>query len=64
MEDILIVVVPVIVSFLIGLIIKSPAYQSTKKLGKMIFDAVEDDKITADEAKAIYDAIKGLVKKE
>lgn len=61
MEDILLTVIPIVISFLIGLIIKSPAYQTTKKLGKMVFDAIEDDKITEEEARAIYEAIKNLI---
>lgn len=54
MEDLIFAVGPYLISFLIGLVIKSPIYSGVKTVMK----ALEDDKLTEEEMRAIYDAFK------
>ena len=50
--EIILMVLPYILTFLIGLAMKSPIYQTGKKVGLLVFKALEDDKIDAQEAQA------------
>ena len=56
--DLLLTVLPLALTFLIGLAIKSPIYQKGKGLLKSISKALEDDKISADELNEILDHFK------
>ena len=52
------IIAPILVSFLIGLAIKSPIYQKGKAVLKEVSKALEDDKISADELNDIINALK------
>ena len=56
--NLLIILVPIVVSFLLGLAIKSPIYQKGKAVLKEVSKALEDDKITAAEVTDILNALK------
>lgn len=57
MEDFIFGVGPYILTFLIGLIVKSPYYQKGKKLIQAVAKAIEDDKVTTEEMQAVKNAI-------
>lgn len=56
--DILILIAPSVVTFLIGLVIKSPIYNTTKKAIQSLAKALEDDKISKEELEELIDVIK------
>jgi len=58
MEELIFAVGPYLLSFLIGLVIKSPIYQTVKAVMK----ALEDDKLTREEMEQIYEKVKGIKK--
>ena len=49
---------PYILTFAVGLILKSPYYQKGKRLVSEVAKALEDDKLTAEEIKKIQDVFK------
>ena len=53
---ILLQILPFAITFIVGLIFKSPVYQRGKAILKVLSKALEDDKITAEEIQAIVDA--------
>ena len=56
--SLLLTILPLLVTFLVGLAIKSPIYQSGKKLLSTLSKALEDDKISAEELQSIIDIFK------
>lgn len=54
MEDLIFSLLPYVLSFLVGLAIKSPFY----KISKLVMKALEDDKLTEEEIRDIYEAFK------
>ncbi len=56
--SLLILIAPIVLSFVIGLGIKSPIYQKGKKVLKSVSEALEDDKISAAELQKIIDSFK------
>ena len=48
-----------VLTFLIGLVLKSPYYQRSKKILGEIKKALEDDKLTAEEIQLIINAYTG-----
>jgi len=58
MEDVLILLLPPILTFVVGLIFKSPIYQKGKRLVREVNKAFEDDKFTSEEIKAIRDVFR------
>jgi len=54
----LIMVAPIVLSFVVGLAIKSPIYQKGKAVLKEVSKALEDDKISADELNDIINSLK------
>jgi hypothetical protein len=55
--DILLVVLPFVLTFLLGLVIKSPIYDKVKKGVTLLAKDIEDDKLTKEELKELWDAI-------
>lgn len=58
----LMTILPYVLTFLVGLVVKSPVYQSSKALLKSIDKALEDDKITQEELLDIKNKIEALLK--
>lgn len=56
--SLLVIVAPPVLTFLVGLALKSPIYQKGKGVLKAVSDALVDDKVTADELQRILDAFK------
>jgi hypothetical protein len=55
--DILLVVLPFVLTFLLGLVIKSPIYDKVKKGVTLLAKDIADDKLTKEELKELWDAI-------
>ena len=62
-HDVIIAVAAPIITFLLGLIIKSPVYQKSTHLVASILKAAEDGKITRAELEDLYKQIEALLKK-
>ena len=57
-EELIINLVVIVLGFLIGLIKEKPGYIKGKAAITRLSKAFEDDKITAEEAKALYELVK------
>ena len=58
MEDVIISLLPAVLTFVVGYLLKSPIYQNAKKIAGLVVKALEDDKLSSEEIEAIYNAIK------
>jgi len=61
-ESIILAIAAPIVTFLLGLIIKSPLYQKTTHLVQDIIKYASDGKLTVDELESLYDQIGAILK--
>ena len=52
-----VLIAPAVIGFLLGLIVDNPFYNKVKKVGKLIFDAIQDDKVDNAELKEIIEAV-------
>jgi len=55
--DILLTVLPFILTFIVGLCIKSPIYDRVKKGITLLAKDIADDKLTKEEIKELWDAL-------
>jgi mannose/fructose/N-acetylgalactosamine-specific phosphotransferase system component IID len=57
-ETLILELVAMIITFGVGLVMNKPGYKKGKNIIDTLNKAIEDDKITADEAKNLYEMIK------
>ena len=56
--EFLLMIAPFVGTFLLGLVIKSPVYNTAKQALKLLSKALEDDKLSSDELKELIDLFK------
>ncbi len=59
----IIIVVPPILTYLLGLVKNKPGYKKVKNVGSVLDDMVEDDKVDNVELQGLIDAISAKLKK-